>query len=116
MECLENNPLIMVQFSEGFTKARGNTFDKNGNVKLPPLIGIYAEILLHLPEVEDMSGVTEFCEFLKPLLNEKDPVKRLERVKQIRRRLGIVFKGKVKGKKTVKGTAKRHSPYLPKKT
>jgi hypothetical protein len=96
-KCMEENPKFILRYSEGLANAKGNTFDSKGNLKEPPLMRIYEKIFEEWPQVEAMSGPTKLCKFLEPLLNENDPDKRLERVKQIRRRLGIVFNGQVRG-------------------
>jgi hypothetical protein len=92
-----HNPQFLIRFSEALAHAKANTFDKKGNRKELPRMAIYERIFEQWPEVEAMSGVTEFCKFLEPLLNEPDPEKRLNRTKSIRRQFGIVFEGKVRG-------------------
>lgn len=107
-ECMKADPHFIVRYSDHLAHAKANTFDKKGNAKEPPLMPIYEKIFENWPKVERMSGPTELGKFLGPLLNESDPDKRMNRVKAIRRRLGIVFKEKG-------GTEPSNSPYLPQK-
>ena len=108
-ECAKEYPAHVIPFMEGLAIAKANTFDKGGQLKAMPLRPVYQAIFSNWPKIERMSGPAELCRFLDPYLNEKAPDKKLERVKQIRRRLGIVFKRKARG------TAQRQSAYLPQK-
>lgn len=98
-DCVKAYPGFLVQFSEALVNAKSKTFDKEGRLKETSLTPIYQAIFDDWPAIEEMSGPTELCEHLQPLLlgGENDPDKRLDRVKKICRRMGIVFKGSVKG-------------------
>jgi len=111
-DCLNTYPGFLVPFSEALAKAKTNTFDKHGNTKETSLSAIYQAIFEEWPAVEMMSGPTQLCEYLGPLLHGSgnDPEMRLDRVKKICRRMGIVFRG------TRKGTKPHIALSLPQKT
>lgn len=99
MRYLSIRPADLVQFSDAMAVARRNTFDANGGLKETTSTKVYSKILEDWPQVEEMSGATELCTFLNPLLvgSENDPAKKLDRVKKIRQRLKIRFRRVVKG-------------------
>jgi hypothetical protein len=92
-------PTKWVEFSEAMTVARRKTLDPDGSLKETTLTNVYSKILEDWPKVEEMSGPTELCAFLEPVLvgSENDPDKKLDRVKKLCRRLKIQFRPIVKG-------------------
>lgn len=92
-------PAAIVEFNLAFAKAMNETFDEMGLLRETTLTDIYRKILSEWPEVEGLSGPTALCEYLDPLLtgSGNDPEQKLDRVKKLCRRMGIVFVPFVKG-------------------
>ena len=92
-------PKEIIEVCEAIADAKKKTLDEQGRLKETTLTKVYSAILDDWPEIEELSGPTELCAFLKPVFigNENDPEKRLDRVKKICRRMGIQFKPPVKG-------------------
>jgi hypothetical protein len=84
---------------EAISEAKRKTLDEHGELKETTLTKVYAAILRDWEEIEELSGPTELCTFLKLVLDgsENDPEKKLDRVKKICRRMGIQFRPVVKG-------------------
>jgi len=92
-------PVAWLQFSEAMVSSRRKTLDDQGNLKETTATAVYSMILRHWPEVEEMSGPTELCAFLDPVLvgSDNDQDKKLDRVKKLCRRLEVRFRPFVKG-------------------
>jgi hypothetical protein len=95
----EARPTKWVEFSEAMSVAKRKTLDPHGGLKETTATKIYSKILEDWPKVEEMSGPTELCAFLDPVLvgSENDPHKKLDRVKKICSRLKVRFQPIVKG-------------------
>jgi len=67
------------------------TFDEEGRARDTTATAIYRKILESWEEVELLSGPEQLCDFLDPVLGHGDAEAKLDRVKHIVRRMGIVF-------------------------
>jgi len=81
---------------EGMVDAKRKTFDRHGCSKETTATRIYRAIFDDWTEVEELSGPTQLCKFLDSTLSaeSKDPDRKLERVKKICARMGIIFRPK----------------------
>jgi hypothetical protein len=73
------------------------TFDGEGQLRETTLTPIYEKILENWAEVEAMSGPTELCRFLDPLLGNADQEKKFDRVKKLCRRVRVMFRPPCQG-------------------
>ena len=95
---IQIHPGCFVSLSEVVTKAKSNTFDSEGRPRATTLTEVYRLLFNDWPTVEAMSGPTELCAYLDRLGllvgGIDDPENKLDRVKKICQRMGIVFLGK----------------------
>jgi hypothetical protein len=89
----------LAAFSKALAEAKKKTFDSHGRPKDTTATEIYNTILANWPDIENMSGPSELCAFLEPVLkgSANDPEMKLDRVKKICARMGITFRPVVKG-------------------
>jgi hypothetical protein len=89
----------LAKVAEAMAKAKGKTFDEQGGLKETSATKIYRAIFADWPDVESLAGPTELCNFLMPVLqgSRNDPELKLDRVKKICMRMGIVFRPAGKG-------------------
>jgi hypothetical protein len=78
-------------FGTALADARSKTVDKNGEIRGTSASEAYRQMLWNWPEIEQMSGPSELCAFLRPHLGSGSEEHHLDRVKKMCRRLGIKF-------------------------
>src|SRR5438046_9929894 len=87
------------RLSEAVASAKDRTFDEQRGLKETTATKVYRAILADWPDVEALEGPTQLCRLLEKALqgSRNDPESKLDRVKKICARMGILFKPAVKG-------------------
>lgn len=76
---------------EQVVEAKKATLDAEGRLRETPATAIYRRIFLEWPTVESLSGPTELCRMLNPMLGNSSFEIKVDRVRKLCSRMGIVF-------------------------
>lgn len=74
---------------ETAVRAKAGTYSKQGHLRDTPATHLYEIILENWLKVEEMSGPTELCEYLDPVLGAGTPEQKYNRVTHLMRRVGM---------------------------
>ena len=85
-------PETQLSRMETIVAASKATYDEEGRIRDTTATAVYKQILKSWPEIATFSDVKQLCSFLDPVLGHVDADAKLDRVKKIVRRMGIVFR------------------------